>query len=117
MYNRREFLIDVSNATTGLFFVGCGLAESVLASMQTGGRGKRRQVVIGGRRVLTVDVHCHCTIPDAWDLIQDEEAQNLQIGQRDPNSPKGPQLDPRNVNDRLADMDEQGIDEIGRAHV
>lgn len=110
MYNRREFLRDVSSTTAGIFFVGCGVGKSALGAMQSGSRRNRRPVVVGGRRVLTVDIHCHCTIPAAWDLIQDEQAQNLQIGQRDPNSPKGPQLDPRNVKDRLADMDEQGID-------
>ena len=111
MYNRREFLRDCSSATAGIFFVGCGLADSALGSFQAGSGGKRRQVVVGGRRVRTVDVHCHVTIPDAWELIQDDpQAINVQIGQTDPNSPKGPQLDPRNVKKRLAEMDEQGID-------
>jgi aminocarboxymuconate-semialdehyde decarboxylase len=50
-------------------------------------------------------------MPDAWDLIKDDpNAINAQIGQTDPASPKGPQLDPRNVTRRLAEMDEQGID-------
>ena len=117
MYNRREFLREASSATAGIFFVGCGLAESGLASWQAGGapqssvRRRRRQVVVGGRRVVTVDVHCHCTIPAAWDLIKGQEgAINLQVGQTDPASPVGPQLDPRNVKDRLATMDEWGID-------
>ena len=60
---------------------------------------------------MTVDVHCHATIPDAWDLItNDTQAINAQIGQTDPASPVGPQLDPHNAKDRLATMDEQGID-------
>lgn len=116
MHNRREFLRDFSSAAAGIIFVGCGVVDSAVrssqagGSRQSGGRGKRRQVVVGGRRVVTVDVHCHVTIPDAWDLIKGEGAVNAQVGQTDPASPKGPQLDPRNVKDRLAEMDRQGID-------
>jgi len=118
MPNRREFLKDVSTATAGIFFVGCGLVDSALgaaaqagSARQSGGTVKRRQVVVGGRRVMTVDLHCHVTIPDAWDLIKDDpQAINVQIGQTDPASPKGPQLDPRNVKDRLTEMDKMGID-------
>ena len=111
MHNRREFLIDLASATAGMVFVNCGLVDSALGASQAGGPGKRRQVVVGGRRVVTVDVHCHCTIPDAWDLIKnDPEAMNLQVGQADPSSPVGQQLDPRNARNRLAEMDEQGID-------
>ena len=110
MSNRRKFLKDVSTTTAGLFFVGCGLAESALGGFQAGA-GKRRQVAVGGRRVMTVDIHCHVTMPEAWDLLKDDpSAINVQIGQTDPASPKGPQLDPRNVTRRLAEMDDQGID-------
>jgi aminocarboxymuconate-semialdehyde decarboxylase len=27
--------------------------------------GRRREVVVGGRRVKTIDVHAHCVIPEA----------------------------------------------------
>ena len=33
-------------------------------------KSRRREVVIGGRRVKTIDVHAHCVIPEAsrcWD--------------------------------------------------
>jgi aminocarboxymuconate-semialdehyde decarboxylase len=101
MQNRRDFL---------LLFVGCSLARPTLASVQSG-TPSRRQVSVGGRRVKTVDVHCHVTMPDAWDLIKDDPtAVNAQVGVTDPASPKGPQLDPRNVSRRLAEMDQQGID-------
>jgi aminocarboxymuconate-semialdehyde decarboxylase len=109
MRNRREFLKDASAATAGLFFVGCGLSEYTFGAFQR--ETKRRRVMIAGRRALTVDVHCHVTIPEAWDMLKDDPgAVNVQIGQTDPASPKGPQLDPRNVANRLAEMDAQGID-------
>ena len=63
-------------AMTGIAFAGCDLraAESARArsmargagrSHRTEGRPKtfaprRREVVVGGRRVKTIDVHAHC---------------------------------------------------------
>jgi aminocarboxymuconate-semialdehyde decarboxylase len=106
MRNRREFLKHVSSATLGLLFTGCGISPSIAT-----GAPKRRLVAVGGRRITTVDVHCHVTIPEAWDLIKDDpNAVNGQTGTTDPASPKGPQLDPKNVMQRLAEMDQQGID-------
>ena len=117
MRNRRQFLQDASLATAGIFFVGCGWGESLFGAQQSGGArtapgaGKRRLVSVGGRRVTTVDLHCHVTMPEAWDLLKDDpNAINAQLGTTDPATPKGPQLDPRNVNDRLAEMDQMGID-------
>ena len=117
MSSRREFLKDVSKATAGIFFVGCGVADSAVAALQSprfgqpGGSGKRREVTVGGKRVMTVDVHCHVTIPDAWDMLKnDPKAINAQLGTTDPATPKGTLLDPQNVKDRLADMDRLGID-------
>ena len=117
MHNRREFLKDLSSATAGIFFVGCGLVDSALGAVQAsgapqaGGKGKRRQIVVGGRRIVTVDVHCHCSVIAAWDMIKgNAEAKNTQVGVTDPESPVGAQLDLRNVTDRLAEMDQQGID-------
>lgn len=110
MANRRDFLRDVSTAAAGLLFTGCGLSASTVTAVQAS-PAKRRLVTVGGRRAITIDVHCHVTIPEAWDLIKDDpSAVNGQTGQTDPASPKGPQLDPRNAADRLAQMDAQGID-------
>src|ERR1051325_2321094 len=110
MFDRRQFLKEASTATAaGLLFVGCGLSEPAFGALQP--QAGRRRVTIAGRRALTVDVHCHVTLPEAWDLLKDDpSAVNGQIGQTDPASPKGPQLDPKNVTTRLAEMDAQGID-------
>jgi aminocarboxymuconate-semialdehyde decarboxylase len=59
---------------------------------------RRREVVIGGRRVRTIDVHCHCVIPEAHTLLGLPAA-----GQR------GPGIDEVGAR-RLREMDEQGID-------
>jgi len=80
-------------------FVGCEISAGASAS-SGGGSGahahRRREVVVNGKRVKTVDVHAHCIVPDAAKLI---------------NHPlEAPALLWSNVGDRLAAMDAQGID-------
>ncbi len=83
MPTRRAFLRSLSSATAGIFFVGCNCVVSAFGSFwgssspwepsaaQTGLARKRREVMVGGHRVLTVDVHCHVAVPEVWDLIKD----------------------------------------------
>ena len=97
MTNRREFLQSAAGALTGLVFVGCELMAATPARAQT----RRREVVVNGKRVKTVDVHAHCAVPEALSLM------NLKLA--------GPGLRPdldmaSQVAVRLQAMDEQGID-------
>jgi hypothetical protein len=57
--SRREFLTSLSGASAGIFFVGCSVVDSALEAAQSSGVGKRRQITIAGRRVMTIDVHTH----------------------------------------------------------
>ena len=59
---------------------------------------RRREVVVKGRRVKTIDVHAHCVIPAAMKIVGQDAWQHHQ---------KGIVLD---ADTRLRDMDEQGID-------
>ena len=59
--------------------------------------GRRREVVVGGRRVKTVDVHAHCVIPETL----------VMLGQKPETQRRGLVMV---VADRLGEMDEQGID-------
>ena len=91
---RREFL---QTAAAGLVFVGCGLFAARAARAQ----GRRREVLVNGKRVKTIDVHAHCAVPEALALM------NLKLA--------GPGLRPdldmaTEVAGRLRAMDEQGID-------
>ena len=98
--NRRRFFKDTTSAMAGLAFVscGCGLARAANLLRQAGGAPRRREVVIGGRRVKTVDFHAHCAIPGAMELM----------GQTTPvNGVNGALI---MGTDRLQQMDEQGID-------
>src|SRR5262245_51951258 len=88
MQTRRDFL------AAGVAFVGCSLAPSTHAQ-------SRRQTVISGRKIKTIDVHAHCAIPEAMAVM------GLKMG--------GPTYRadlpmPASVTERLAAMDAQGID-------
>src|SRR5436305_5839960 len=94
---RRDSLQATGGALAGLAFVGCELMAAAPARAQ----GRRREVVVSGKRAKTVDVHAHCAVPEALALM------NLKLG--------GPSLRPdldmaTAVAARLRAMDEQGID-------
>ena len=82
MRNRRDFFRSVAAVAT------FGVARLATA-------GSRREVVVGGRRVKTVDFHANCFIPEAAELLGRKTLPN------DP-APIGPE--------RLREMDEQGVD-------
>jgi aminocarboxymuconate-semialdehyde decarboxylase len=69
-------------------FVSCGGVG--------GPQGRRREVVVSGKRVKTVDVHAHCAFPEAMAMMgRTVEAQGLLSS---------------TLGERLAAMDAQGID-------
>jgi aminocarboxymuconate-semialdehyde decarboxylase len=90
-------------AHSAIAFVGCDVAYGrPAAGPETGSGGgahthtRRREIVVAGKRVKTVDIHAHCAVPAAMALIDHPlEAPGLLMA------------DPRA---RLAAMDAQGID-------
>src|SRR6266849_2028539 len=91
---RREFIQNAAGAMAGIAFVGCDLLGARDAQAQASGAVRRREVLVSGRRVKTVDVHAHCAVPEAMALMGlKAEPQSLIMGQ-----------------DRIRAMDEQGID-------
>ncbi len=58
MTNRRQFLKDAA-ASAGVVFAGCNLHA----------QPRRRQVMVGGRRVRTIDIHAHVIVPEATALM------------------------------------------------
>jgi aminocarboxymuconate-semialdehyde decarboxylase len=116
MTTRDPFAGRTAGMPAPIAFTGCDLLEWARVRGRTraasAGRGKagaraakgrrsaprRRQVVVGGRRVKTIDVHAHCVIPEAYALL------GLKVADH-----RGPGIDevgPR----RIAEMDKQGID-------
>jgi aminocarboxymuconate-semialdehyde decarboxylase len=65
MTTRRNFL--AGGAATGIAFCSCAIAGTVHAQP----RPPRLPVKIGGKRVITVDVHSHCYFHEALKLMGD----------------------------------------------
>ena len=94
MPTRRHFIKDIAGAAAGITFVGCGLMNAAETYAQAATAVRRREVVVNGRRVKTVDVHAHCAVPEAMALMgRKVDPQALIMGL-----------------DRIRAMDEQGID-------
>jgi aminocarboxymuconate-semialdehyde decarboxylase len=84
----------LTSALAGIAFIGCAMTNAGAAA--TPGQGRRREVVVNGRRIKTVDIHAHCIVPEAAAVI---------------NHPlEAPGLLWSNLSDRIAEMDAEGID-------
>lgn len=81
----------VTSALAGIAFMGCSLRSAGAGTAPQ----RRREAVVNGRRVKTVDVHAHCTIPEAVAILGLEVEPVLRLS---------------DLSQRLADMDAQGID-------
>ena len=69
MTHRRQFLNDVA-AAAGVVFRNCGVLESRARAQAAAKRSsKRREVSVGGKRVRTIDIHAHCLVPEAQELM------------------------------------------------
>jgi aminocarboxymuconate-semialdehyde decarboxylase len=67
MASRRQFLKDAA-ASAGVVFTGCCLSDGNLGA-QPANPPKRREVMVGGRRVKTIDIHAHVVVPEATALM------------------------------------------------
>jgi aminocarboxymuconate-semialdehyde decarboxylase len=103
-FSRRRFLQTTVVAGGGLFFCPCGLGAQAPAAAATGGR---RQVLVGGQRVRTVDMHAHVFIDDAWPLVKDFPQTDKAMANLGA-SPMA--IDQQTMDRRFREMDRQGID-------
>ncbi|MGA2991657.1 MAG: amidohydrolase family protein [Candidatus Korobacteraceae bacterium] len=73
----------VNHGATGASRAGSAPA-STLPRPAAAQRGLRadRQVVIGGRRILTVDAHAHVLVPEVWELVKDRVKTEGRSGDR-----------------------------------
>src|SRR5713101_2135729 len=113
--HRRQFLKSLAGASIslsgGAFFLPRGGAE---AARQPQHGAKHAPVMVAGRRVKTIDVHCHVDVPGIADFLK---GTPLERNVNRP-APTGRQL--QGVSDfnidvplgpeRLQKMDEMGID-------
>jgi predicted TIM-barrel fold metal-dependent hydrolase len=102
MTTRRHFLkAGAAAVSTGIVFCSCGLLQAAHAQQPA---GQKRPVMVGGKRVRTIDVHAHCQFHEAGALLGADAAAM--------------QLPPVNgapeafieIDTRLAAMDAQGVD-------
>jgi aminocarboxymuconate-semialdehyde decarboxylase len=88
-----------STLAGGIAFTGCAMAGAAPAGdshAHAHAEARRREVVVNGKRVKTVDVHAHCAVPAAMALVkQPLEAPGLLM---------------TDTSTRIAAMDMQGID-------
>ena len=98
MSTRREFIQKAAGAAAGVVFTGCNVPGIAHA------QGARKQTIINGRRIKTIDIHAHCAIPEA-----------VALTGRDPKSILSPSTRGSDetfivFEQRLRAMDAQGID-------
>jgi aminocarboxymuconate-semialdehyde decarboxylase len=106
MHSRVDANPQPSGAMAPIVFTDCDLKiaaqAQARAAKKAGGKAKaksrRREVKVGGKRVKTIDIHCHCVVPEALALLglkgNEQRGPGIsEVGER-----------------RLAEMDEQGID-------
>ena len=96
MTTRRNFLKGGAAAAAGVVFCGCGMLHSASAQASR----QKLPVMVGGKRVRTIDVHSHCVIPEASKLL----------GPGVPNTVRGGDEVVINMEKRLAAMDAQAVD-------
>lgn len=94
MTTRRNFLQG------SLAFCSCGMLEAAHAQQP---QSRRLPVVVNGKRVKTIDVHAHCIIREALDLMGDQVPRILP-------PTKGQQEHFIVVEERLKSMDAMAID-------
>jgi aminocarboxymuconate-semialdehyde decarboxylase len=88
MVNRRTFCRQAA-ALAGAFAAGAGVGAAAMQS------ASRRQVLVAGRRVRTIDVHAHCVVPGIMEMMGQKTPANASLAMGTA---------------RLPQMDEQGID-------
>ena len=109
--SRREFLKGALVAGAGISFVGCSAVDAppeatgAARDPDTLEADYPRPVVVSGKRMRVVDIHCHSEVSEVWPLIEGHEA----LGGENPYGPN-PLTRAKDVSVRLADMDATGID-------
>ena len=81
---------------SGIVFTHCAVTAAAADHGHSHSHAKRREVVVAGKRVKTVDIHAHCCVPKAMAVIKHPlEAPGLLM---------------EDTSARVAAMDGQGID-------
>jgi aminocarboxymuconate-semialdehyde decarboxylase len=101
MTTRRNFLKGGAAAATGIVFCSCGLLQSAHAEPPA---RQKLPVMVGGKRVKTIDVHAHCHFREAGALLG-ADAPKIQLPPVNGAAEAFIEIDTR-----LAAMDAQAVD-------
>jgi aminocarboxymuconate-semialdehyde decarboxylase len=93
MQTRRDFIHGAASAAGAVVFTGCELLNARHAHAE--GAPRRREVVVSGKRVKTVDIHAHCAFPDV-NAMMGLKVAPVGLG--------------HGAAERIQQMDAQGID-------
>ena len=92
--SRRDLLSGAAGALAGIAFTGCLFHRAAWSQTAPAAQARRREIVVAGKRVKTIDVHAHCHIPEALGVMDKKVTfPGLVVGP-----------------ERIKAMDEQGID-------
>jgi len=91
-----------TGAQGGLIPVACGVETGSGSGGHTHTHPKKREVVVGGTKTRTIDIHAHCAVPKALELMGMKPLGGR--GMREDLDMKG------SLDLRLSIMDQQGID-------
>jgi len=105
MTTRRHLLKTGAAAATGVVFCGCGLLHRAHAQQPR----QKLPVMVGGKRVKTIDVHAHCQFPEAVALFSASTAASTSIvdGRSRADVAAAAYIE---IDKRLASMDAQAVD-------
>ena len=96
--------------TESLELVGCNLEytpekPAFEADPTTLRSQVQRPIRVNGKRMLTIDIHAHCQLSDIWPLVEGRP----ELGGKNPYDDKE-RKHVENIDARLAQMDEMGLD-------
>lgn len=111
MPTRRHFLKTLAGASAGAYLLPHGLGA---AQQQPPQGAKHAPVMVAGRRVRTVDVHCHIDVPGIADFLKGTPLERA-VNRPTPNGRQLQGVSDFNIDvplgrERLQKMDEMGID-------
>jgi aminocarboxymuconate-semialdehyde decarboxylase len=111
MPSRRDFLKTLAGASTGALFLP---HSHVAAARPPLAQGKHAPVTIAGRRIKTIDVHCHVDVPGIADFLKGTPLERA-VNRPTPFGTQRQGVSDFNIDvplgpERLQKMDEMGID-------
>src|ERR1700676_4093979 len=68
MPSRRDFMKRVAGVSAGMLLLGS--ERGFPQSSQPAAASKRREIMVGGHRIKTVDMHTHTTVPEVAQLLK-----------------------------------------------